>query len=357
MLSGANQAKILKAFTAWRETLRDPDLSQLRAKGSSLFDQQATVHMCHPFGDQNGVSDWVDSCFEPLMRALPDLERRDTIVIHGLDQNGEHWIGCCGYYCGTFVSPLLDIPPTGQFTHMRFHEFYRVTETGIDQVQAIWDLVEVMMQADAWPISPSLGREGLVPSPATSDGLKTLSEEAINASARTTSEHVGLVTKMLNALMQHPAQGGPEVMNLPDYWHKNTTWYGPAGIGTCRGLTGFRHWHQIPFLNAMPDRGKQHNENDGHLFGQDNYVAVTGWPNMRQTLSADGWLGIAPSGQQVTLRSLDFWRIENGKIAENWVLVDLLDLYAQVGVDVFARLREFNKARNLGTIELPREQL
>jgi hypothetical protein len=44
--------------------------------------------------------------------------------------------------------------------------------------------------------------------------------------------------------------------------------------------------------------------------------------------------------------------MENGKIRENWVLVDLLDLYAQVGIDVFARLREFNKARNIGALSI-----
>ena len=48
--------------------------------------------------------------------------------------------------------------------------------------------------------------------------------------------------------------------------------------------------------------------------------------------------------------SLDFWRIENGLIRENWVMVDLLDAYSQLGVDVFRRLKEFNKARNLGPI-------
>ena len=32
-----------------------------------------------------------------------------------------------------------------------------------------------------------------------------------------------------------------------------------------------------------------------------------------------------------------------GLIRENWVLVDLLDVYDQIGVDVFARIREFNK--------------
>ena len=45
--------------------------------------------------------------------------------------------------------------------------------------------------------------------------------------------------------------------------------------------------------------------------------------------------------------SLDFWRIENGLIRENWVLVDLLDMYHQIGVDVLARMRELTKCKNL----------
>ena len=90
-----------------------------------------------------------------------------------------------------------------------------------------------------------------------------------------------------------------------------------------------------------------------HFFGDENYAAVTGWPNMILNITDDGWMGIAPSGKRISLRSLDFWRIENGLIRENWVLVDLLDAYDQLGVDVFARLREFNKARIVGEIPFP----
>lgn len=97
----------------------------------------------------------------------------------------------------------------------------------------------------------------------------------------------------------------------------------------------------------MPDRGQQTQGVASHLFGEGQYVAVTGWPNMRQTLTHDGWLGIAPAGQEVSLRSLDFWRVERGLIRENWVLIDLLDVYRQLGIDVFARLREFNKAHSV----------
>jgi hypothetical protein len=74
---------------------------------------------------------------------------------------------------------------------------------------------------------------------------------------------------------------------------------------------------------------------------------------MQMTVTGDGWLGIAPSGQEITMRSLDFWRVEGELIRENWVLVDLLDVYEQLGVDVFARLREFNKSRVSGALSLP----
>jgi hypothetical protein len=45
--------------------------------------------------------------------------------------------------------------------------------------------------------------------------------------------------------------------------------------------------------------------------------------------------------------SLDFWRCEKGLIRENWVLIDLLDVYDQLGIDVLGRMREFIKAKGL----------
>ena len=53
------------------------------------------------------------------------------------------------------------------------------------------------------------------------------------------------------------------------------------------------------------------------------------------------------------MRSLDFWRIEDGLIRENWVLLDMLSVYHQLRVDVLGRMREFNKARSLALIDLP----
>ena len=331
-----------------RDALYDYDPETVSSTLKAVFAGDAKVQLSYPFETLSGADALVSDVFQPLLQAIPDLERRDTIVMAGTTEQGNHWVGCCGYYTGSFMRTWLHIPPTGHQVGMRFHEFYRFENDQVVEMQAIWDIPSLMMQANAWPMAPALGREWQVPAPATMDGIVNTPYDQVQSDA--SCQHV---VDMLNYMIKHPSQGGPEVMELERFWHPKMSWYGPAGIGTCRGIAGFRHWHQIPFLNAMPDRGQYEDEITHHFFGDSNYVAVTGWPNMAQTLSFDGWMGIAASGKKITLRSLDFWRIENGLIRENWVLVDLLSLYSQVGVDVFARLREFNKARNMGDIPFP----
>jgi hypothetical protein len=223
---------------------------------------------------------------------------------------------------------------------MRFHEFYRFDGDKVVEFQALWDIPEVMIQANAWPLAPTLGREIHVPGPSTQDGIVPGPYDP--EKGQESCQHI---VDMLTGLKRHPREGGPEVMEMERFWHPRMTWYGPSGIGTGRGIRGFRNWHQIPFLNAMPDRGQYLDEIVYHFFGDQNYIGVTGWPNMIQTLTHDGWMGIAASGKRVTMKSLDFWRLEDGLIRENWVMVDLIDLYQQINVDVFHRLREFNKAR------------
>ena len=323
----------------------------VRSSLESLFDEEAIIHLSHPFGDILGPTSFYNQALKPLFESMPDLERRDYIVIAGKTEKDLHWVGCAGFYNGTFLKSFLDIPPTGHIAHMRFHEFYCFQEDKIIEVQALWDIPELMMQSDSWPMAPTLGREWCVPGPATMDGISDSPYDPEKSDA--SMEHI---LGMANAMKKHPSEGGPEVMKMDYYWHPKMNWYGPSGIGSGRGIEGFRNWHQIPFLNAMPDRGKDttYSKRDGwgdqigyHFFGDGEYAAVTGWPNMKQTLTHDGWMGIAPSNKEVFLRSLDFWRLEEGKIRENWVMIDILDIYNQIGVDVLGRLREFNKAKNI----------
>jgi predicted ester cyclase len=336
------------ALAPMRAAMAAFDATEVRAALGALVAPDAVVHMGHPFGDLEGPGALYAACHAPLLAAMPDLERRDWIVMAGPDDGGADWVGCGGHFMGTFVAPWLDIPPTGHLAHMRFHEFYRFEDGRVVEIQALWDIPEVMMQAGAWPMAPSLGRELCVPGPATQDGIVSGPRDAARSDAA-----CRLVVEMLAHMKRHPGQGGPEIMEMQRFWHDRMNWYGPAGIGTARGIAGFRNWHQIPFLGAMPDRGQHSDGTTHHFFGDGDYAAVTGWPNMLQTVTGDGWLGVAPAGQRISMRSLDFWRVENGRIRENWVMVDLLDAWRQLGVDIFARLRAFNKARVPGRVPFP----
>ncbi len=331
-----------------RAAMYDFDETAVRRALMDLIAPDAVIHMPWPFGDLVGPEALYEVCYAPLFASLPDLERRDWIVMAGPTEHGGNWVGCGGHYSGTFVAPWLDIPPTGHLAHMRFHEFYRFEEGRVVEVQTLWDIPEVMMQAGAWPMAPSLGLEFHIPGPASLDGH--VAGPWDEAQSQASCQHI---VDMLEHMKRHPSQGGPEVMEMAKFWHPKMNWYGPAGIGTGRGIAGFRNWHQIPFLNGMPDRGQFVEDITYHFFGDGNYAAVTGWPDMIQTVTHDGWMGIAPSSKRITMCSLDFWRIENGLIRENWVLVDLLDAYRQLGVDVLARMREFNKARVSGSIPFP----
>lgn len=336
-------AKMKAAVAPWQSAMDTATATGARAALDSVLAPDAEIRMCHPFGELAGPEGLWRAAIAPLLTALPDLERRDMIVLAGTTPEGQHWIGCMGNYMGTFCAPFLDIPPTGHFAHMRYHEFFRLDAGRVAEVQAIWDIPELMMQARAWPMGPQKGAYLATPGPMTQDGLRTRGD------GQATMEHV---QAMLADMCRYPADPDPAVMRLLAYWHPRFNWYGPAGIGTARGIAGFRHWHQLPFLHAMPDRGLDTNGLHSHWVAEGDYVCETGWPNMRMTISGDGWLGIAPANQRITLRSLDFWRLEGGLIRENWVLVDLLDMWAQIGVDVLGRMREFNKARNLAPVTL-----
>ena len=55
----------------------------------------------------------------------------------------------------------------------------------------------------------------------------------------------------------------------------------------------------------------------------------------QQATHSGEFMGIAATGKQVSIRYMDFWRVRDGKIVDNWVMVDFPDVLRQLGVDVF----------------------
>jgi len=293
--------------------------------------EEVSWHVAHPVNDLSGQQQVIENFLQPLARALPDLERKAFIEIPG-DDEGQHWVDGTGYFVGTFAESLFGIPPTGKTLYLRYTEMLRHVDGRIVECYLILDFLDAMLQAGVYPLRPGLGHSGLMMPPSTMNGICS-EHNARDPGYDESSKQ--LVLDMLDCLRLYDGES-LESMPLQDFWHPDFMWYGPGGIGTTRGVRGFRQQHQGPFLRAFPDRDVDHHAN---TIACGDYIATGGWPHMHGTHSGDGWLGLPASQNYLSLRVMDIWRREGNHLRENWVAIDIPDMLMQMGFDVFTQMK------------------
>jgi predicted ester cyclase len=308
----------------------------------------AVWRVAHPIDEVSGPDAAAARVFAPLKRALPDLERRDEIFVGGA-YDGRLYVAAVGHYCGTFRHDWLGIPATGTTAYLRYGEVYEIDAGGrILQANLLWDILDLIRQAGIWPIAPRLGVEGMWPGPITGDGIRLdPSDAAIGAAsiAQTLAMHATLAEfDDAGRLTRDNLIAMPQ----RDHWHPKMMWYGPSGIGTTRGLDGFVDGHQLPFRRAFrrPQgtfdevTAERRRHGAGHYIriGDGPYSVTGGWPSVYAIHDGDGFCGMPPTGRPVTMRVMDFYLHHEGLIRENWVPLDMLDLFRQMGVDVMDRV-------------------
>jgi hypothetical protein len=68
------------------------------------------------------------------------------------------------------------------------------------------------------------------------------------------------------------------------------------------------------------------------------YGGLFGYANMT-VRNAGGFLGMTAGPGPADMRVVDIYREEAGKLAENWVFIDLLHYLNMQGLDVLARMK------------------
>ncbi|MFM9976697.1 MAG: ester cyclase [Sphingomonadaceae bacterium] len=281
------------------------------------------LNACRPVERGIGRDFVAVSVLAPLAAAFPNADIRADIALSGVFGEGR-WRASSGHVLGQFMAPLFGIPATGRVAHLRFGCFQRWESAQVVETILILDLPSLMVQAGVWPLAAPLGPDWLAPPPASRDGIWP---EGDGAAA------LAIVEGMIGGLMKF--DGSLKTMNMRDFFAEDFWWYGPAPIGCFHGFDDYYRGHATPFLTAFPDRvGGNHRAR----FGDGDYVASTGWPSITATHKGDGWLGTDASGTPVTMRVMDFWRAENAKLVENWVMIDIPDVLNQIGIDVFAAM-------------------
>lgn len=138
-----------------------------------------------------------------------------------------------------------------------------------------------------------------------------------------TDETLAVIDAMVDGLNDH------DIENMGRFFADSFRWMGNAGCGFKNGLKEFQQHWQKPFQAAFSDKVCI----DEARLTQGQWCAAFG---RQEAIHSGPFMGIAPTGKKVIIRYMDFWKVVDGKIVDNYVTVDFPSIMLQLGVDPFS---------------------
>ncbi len=339
-----NQAN-KSAVTAFWDALDHAALDETDAVLSAHLPQSFLWKGPEPIGNLTGPTALAQNLWGPLKSAIPDLARQTHLFCGGqsIDLVGDEakdaiWVCGTGYLTGTATGSFLGIPATDTKLRIRWGEFIRFQGGEMVEAQVILDFVDWFDQIGLPVLPTPRGAQHVYPAPTAFDGVLAAAQDP-DETAETLRIGHDFIYGGLNAFDENELSS----MGMAKFFHPNIKWYGPGGVGACLSLTEFEERHQQPWLIAFPDRKVQALES---LFAEGRILAGSGVAGVRATHTGP-YLGETPSGATLDVSGLDFWLRTGDVFTENWVFVDMVHLFGQMGIDLFARMIDQRNAKGL----------
>lgn len=301
----------------------------------------------HPFHELDGTDAVMTQVWDPYLAAFSAPQRREQVFFAGLndcDGQATTWTCSMGHMMGLFDAPWLGIPPTGKLTMLRYAEFHRIEGDRIAETGFFCDILAIMRQAGVYPLPGQTGASLVVPNPLTNDGVLTQPQDPEDgpktlATIKAMAANINTANQLLKGEIEKPNFTPREELALT--WTDDMAWYGPEGIGATFTIDRYIEQHQQPFRRQLANRVF-----NGHVarFAEGMYGGFFGWPNLYVTPTG-GYLGLPGTGEPAPMRVVDVYRRAGDKLAENWVIIDMLHWLNCQGLDVLARLAELEPRR------------
>ena len=284
----------------------------------------------HPFHEKTGAAAVAESFWAPFLSAMTRVQRRPDIFLAGLNEMDgfkSTWVVSMGHLMGKFDRPWLSIRPSGKIAMLRYAEFNRVEADKITETAFFFDIPHLMIQAGQNPFPPATAAHLVQPGPMTHEGLMYGAQDP-----NTGQDTLVTINRMLNDM---GATDQPPEQRLARTWHDDMIWWGPGGIGAAYTIPGYLAQHAGPFNAAL---SKDYCFN-GHLcrLAEGHFGGFFGWANLTVS-NAGGYLGMTASPRPADMRVVDLYREQNGKLAENWIFIDILHFLNMQGLDVLGRM-------------------
>ncbi|MBT0585584.1 nuclear transport factor 2 family protein [Alteromonas oceanisediminis] len=294
----------------------------------------------HPFNEKTGCDAVAEEFWVPLKQAFSRIQRRPDIFMAGcneIDGFESVWVVSMGHLMGLFDNPWLGIRPTGRIVMMRYVEFNRVENGKITESAMFFDIPQVMIQAGQNPFPPQTGAHLIQPGPLTHEGLMW-SRQNPEISQNT----LNTINAMLTGMGKNKRTSKERLTyadELAESWHDDMLWWGPHGIGATYSIERYIKQHARPFGQSLND-GYRFN---GHIcrLAEGRFGGFFGWANLT-VRNSGGYMGMPAGLTGADMRVVDIYREHEGKLAENWVFIDLLHFLNMQGLDVLQRNIEVN---------------
>ena len=283
-------------------------------------------HGPQPFNDICGAEALIQQFWLPLRRAFPKLRRECDVFLAGTFRD-QRWVSASGHFRGDFVEDWLGIAASGEETLIRFGEIMALDEGKIVKTWFLLDLMDIMQQGGFHLGWPAPATESLRPKVKRGSGILACEQDADE-----TRQTLRLIESMLFGLVRKD-----QPMAL--YWTPDMIWNSPSGVGTATGLDDFLTRVHMEFLRGL---GGGWSGSHNARYAEGRFAVSTGWPSL--VAVQDGpFLGQPASGRELSWRIMDFWERDGDLLTTNWVHIDMVNIFLQMGIDIFARYHQYRQ--------------
>lgn len=136
--------------------------------------------------------------------------------------------------------------------------------------------------------------------------------------------------RLVWSAMQAIAESTPQALagHLASIYHPDAQWRGSHPWNAIQGVAAIQSRFWEPMLRSFPDLERRDDMVIGGTYEGRTYVGCVG--HLIGSFRRD-WLGIPATDQAMALRYGEFHQMEQGKIVQSSVLVDVLDAIRQAG--------------------------
>eukprot|EP00441_Pelagodinium_beii_P030993 CAMPEP_0197708776 /NCGR_PEP_ID=MMETSP1338-20131121/128122_1 /TAXON_ID=43686 ORGANISM="Pelagodinium beii, Strain RCC1491" /NCGR_SAMPLE_ID=MMETSP1338 /ASSEMBLY_ACC=CAM_ASM_000754 /LENGTH=616 /DNA_ID=CAMNT_0043292707 /DNA_START=33 /DNA_END=1883 /DNA_ORIENTATION=+ len=290
------------------------------AKLGPYFTKDFVYDFIYPFNKTTGVAGWVKPGGEMHEWSSGYPSAYFTKFLSAGDAQA---VTVAAYADAKWTGHFAGLPPSHKVIKIADIDYYLI-EDGVIKVN--WCLIDVvsMLQQSGYKLLPEgkLPDLGYMP-PNNMDALPAPQDEFVFEAD----------TKLARAVVEEALKDDFLGEGSAESWADQMVWNGPPGVGTARS----REEYVEGFLRPLRASFSNFSMSTDVLVCQGFYCGA----HVRLNVTHDGmWLGQTATQKRVSLRMGLHWRVgKSGKIEQGWCVIDLLEAFAQLGVDLLAKAR------------------